>query len=61
MHRTDELAGDTGSVIYGEEAVALGLIDRVGTLADALGELHRMIEGDGKKKCYHPWNEGNRP
>ena len=36
MNRTDELANDIGSVIYGEEAVKLGLIDAVGTLADAL-------------------------
>lgn len=45
MHRTDELAGDVGSVIYGEEAVSMGLIDRVGGLSDALSELHRMIDG----------------
>ncbi len=43
MHSTDELAGDMGSVIYGEEAVAMGLIDRVGTLSDALRALHEMI------------------
>ena len=40
MNRTDELANDIGSVIYGEEAVKLGLIDAVGTLADALEYLH---------------------
>lgn len=39
MNRTDELANDIGSVIYGEEAVKLGLIDAVGTLADALDYL----------------------
>jgi ATP-dependent protease ClpP protease subunit len=43
MHRTDELAGDMGSVIHGAEAVGMGLIDRLGTLSDALGELHRII------------------
>jgi len=43
MHRTDELADDMGSVINGAEAVEMGLIDRLGTLSDALGELHRMI------------------
>jgi ATP-dependent protease ClpP protease subunit len=43
MHRNDELAGDMGSVINGTEAVEMGLIDRPGTLSDALGELHRMI------------------
>jgi ATP-dependent protease ClpP protease subunit len=43
MHRTDQLADDMGSVIHGAEAVEMGLIDRLGTLSDALGELHRMI------------------
>ena len=28
----------------GEEAVELGLIDRIGGLADALESLHQMIE-----------------
>lgn len=41
---TSELAEDVGSVIYGEEAVEIGLIDRLGGLSDALDELHRMIE-----------------
>ncbi|MBU5434567.1 ClpP family protease [Pseudoflavonifractor sp. MSJ-37] len=44
MLRTGELAADVGSVIHGDEAVSIGLIDRVGGLADALSELHRMIE-----------------
>lgn len=40
MMATDELANDVGSVIYGEEAVACGLIDSIGTLSDALNYLH---------------------
>ena len=40
MTSTDELANDVGSVIHGEEAVRLGLIDQLGTLADALAYLH---------------------
>ncbi|MCI6255118.1 MAG: ATP-dependent Clp protease proteolytic subunit [Clostridiales bacterium] len=44
MLQTGELAADVGSVIYGEEAVAIGLIDRIGGLSDALECLHRMIE-----------------
>ena len=43
MLQTGELAADVGSVIYGEEAVADGLIDRVGTLADAYEELYTLI------------------
>ncbi len=40
MTNTDELANDVGSVINGEEAVRLGLIDRLGSLSDALQWLH---------------------
>lgn len=40
MTNTDELANDVGSVIYGSEAVELGLIDSLGTLSDALDWLH---------------------
>ncbi|MBQ9980011.1 MAG: ATP-dependent Clp protease proteolytic subunit [Oscillospiraceae bacterium] len=48
MMETDELAQDIGSVIYGREAVDIGLVDSLGGLSDALGELHRMID-EGKK------------
>ena len=41
MTNTDELANDVGSVVYGEEAVQLGLIDQIGTLSDALAYLHQ--------------------
>lgn len=44
MLTTGELAADVGSVIYGEEAVEIGLIDKLGGLADALGALHAMID-----------------
>ena len=44
MLRTGELAGDVGSIVTGEEAVRLGLIDALGTLSDALGYLHRRME-----------------
>jgi len=43
MNNTDELANDVGSVIYGREAVERGLIDQLGTLADALAWLHARI------------------
>jgi len=42
--RTDQIATDVGSIIDGQEAVKLGLIDRVGGLSDALGELRCMIK-----------------
>jgi len=44
MLMTGELTADVGSVIYGEEAVELGLIDRVGGLSDALSCLHGLIQ-----------------
>lgn len=43
MLKTGELAADVGTVIYGEEAVESGLIDRLGGLSDALGYLHGKI------------------
>lgn len=45
MMRTDELATDVGTIVYGKEAVKLGLIDELGGLSDALSCLHSMIEG----------------
>ncbi len=49
MLSTDELASDVGSVVYGEQAVSMGLIDRLGGLADALQCLHNMIDKRKKK------------
>ena len=43
MLKTGEMAADVGSVIYGEEAVNLGLIDRIGGLGDALDCLYEQI------------------
>ena len=43
MLKTGEMAADVGSVIYGEEAVNLGLIDRIGGLRDALDCLYDQI------------------
>ena len=47
MLRTGEMAADVGSVIYGEEAVRIGLIDQLGSLSDALSCLHGMMR-EGK-------------
>ncbi|WP_417043740.1 ClpP family protease [Dysosmobacter sp.] len=44
MLRKDDMAADVGSVLYGEEAVRVGLIDEVGGLADGLQCLYRQIE-----------------
>lgn len=44
MMATGEMATDVGTILYGKEAVASGLIDELGGLNDALSELHRMID-----------------
>ena len=44
MLQNGDMSNDVGSIIYGEEAVALGLMDRVGTLCDALKCLYTMID-----------------
>lgn len=44
MMKTDELATDVGTILYGSDAVATGLIDELGGLNDALNCLHNMIE-----------------
>ena len=51
---TGQLTADVGTVISGNQAAALGLIDAVGTLSDALEALytmigeHKMQKRDGK-------------
>ena len=49
MMATGEIATDVGSILYGKEAVASGLIDKLGGLSDALAALHKMIDADKKK------------
>lgn len=49
MMATGEMATDVGTILYGKEAVASGLIDKLGTLSDALSALHKMIEKSGGK------------
>ena len=44
MMATGEMATDVGTILYGREAVRCGLIDRLGSLKNALACLHRMIE-----------------
>ncbi len=44
MLAKDDMAADVGSVIYGEEAVRLGIIDQLGGLAEGLEYLYRRME-----------------
>ena len=49
MLRTSELANDVGSVINAKDAVDCGLVDQMGTLADALNYLHDEINKSEQK------------
>ena len=49
MMATGEMATDVGTILYGKEAVASGLIDELGGLSDALARLHEMIESEKEK------------
>ena len=44
MLATGDMANDVGTVLYGEEAVTLGIIDHVGSLSDALDSLYREMD-----------------
>ena len=44
MMATGEIATDVGSVVYGREAVEVGLVDQLGSVGDALEYLHSEIE-----------------
>ena len=50
MLNTGEMAADVGSVIYGQEAVELGLIDHLGGLSDALACLHRRMREERERQ-----------
>ena len=50
MMTNGELVMDVGTVLDGEQAVAEGLIDELGSLSDALSCLYDMIENkDGEE------------
>ena len=51
--KTDQIATDVGSIIEGQDAVDIGLIDEIGGLSDALKCLRKMIE-DRKKNRNDP-------
>lgn len=65
MLKTGELATDVGSLVGGEEAVQLGLIDAVGGLSDALNRLHAMIDAAhaaaDDPSCPHPPHHPDDP
>ncbi len=46
MLNTGELANDMGSILIGEKAVELGLINEVGGLSEALDKINSLIEAN---------------
>jgi len=44
MLQTGELANDCGTVLVGEETVNRGIIDAVGTLADAIDKAKSLAD-----------------
>ena len=51
MMATGEIATDVGSVVYGREAVQVGLVDQLGSVGDALEYLHQEIEKRKNGEC----------
>ncbi|MBE7016834.1 MAG: peptidase S14 [Ruminococcaceae bacterium] len=50
MHGRRDMANDMGTVLSGREAVDCGIIDAVGSLADALDYLHSKIDKKKEEK-----------
>ncbi|MCB6993149.1 ATP-dependent Clp protease proteolytic subunit [bacterium 210820-DFI.6.37] len=44
MNRTDNMPNDVGTILFGQEAVDIGIIDEVGGLSQALKRLRQKIE-----------------
>ena len=49
MMQTGELVMDVGTVVDGEEAVKIGLIDSLGGLSNAIEKLYELIEESGDR------------
>ena len=47
MMNTGEMVTDVGSVLSGEKAVEVGLIDEVGNLSQVISGLYELIENKG--------------
>ena len=50
MLKTGELANDVGTVLFGEDAVKNGLIDKLGGISEALKKLYELIDEKRGKK-----------
>lgn len=45
MNCTSNMANDVGTLLFGEDAVQMGLIDSIGSLSEALEKLRNLIKG----------------
>jgi len=50
MNATDDMANDVGTILYGKDAVEIGLMDEIGGLNMALTKLKSMIEEKEKEE-----------
>ena len=44
MNCTSNMANDVGTLLFGEDAVQMGLIDSIGSLSEALEKLRNLIK-----------------
>lgn len=48
MNQTGNMSNDVGTVLFGKDAVKMGLIDEIGGLKEALNKLKTLAENNGK-------------
>ena len=44
MNCTDNMSNDVGTILFGPDAVKMGLIDELGSLSQALKKLREIID-----------------
>jgi ATP-dependent protease ClpP protease subunit len=47
MLKTGEIANDVGTVLFGQEAVDIGIIDSIGGISDAIEKIKELKEVKG--------------
>ncbi|MDO4485663.1 MAG: ATP-dependent Clp protease proteolytic subunit [Bacillota bacterium] len=52
MNCNDNISNDVGTILFGKEAVEAGIIDEIGGVSQAIGELRRRI-GDEERDVEH--------
>ena len=57
MHETGQLVMDLGTVLKGEDAVSVGLIDNVGSLSDAVDCLEALIDNNQNQNQNQKQNQ----